>query len=191
MANREELLDVELFDRIDHPRGISRLPPATPAFCNQSSGFFLTAGSVRSNTRRSDHIQHAGGEAEQQEHDESERRRRQQTVEPPANQRSDNNARDQLRRKLETARHRRASGSAVFASGSGLVSPDFSAVPNFGQPVIQTSEPCGKSSLVGGRLIAASISAFLRAFSHAVETRNDAAVVEITPRHPQKPRGPY
>jgi hypothetical protein len=35
MANREELLDVELFDRIDHPRGISRLPPATPAFCNQ------------------------------------------------------------------------------------------------------------------------------------------------------------
>jgi hypothetical protein len=32
MANREDLLDIELFDRIDHPRGIFRLAPATPAF---------------------------------------------------------------------------------------------------------------------------------------------------------------
>jgi hypothetical protein len=57
-----------------------------------------------------------------------------------------------------------------------LVSPDFSAAPHFGQPMIQTSEPCGKRSLVGGRLIATSISAVIRAFSHAAETRNDAAV---------------
>jgi hypothetical protein len=72
-----------------------------------------------------------------------------------------------------------------------LVSPDFAAVPNFGQPVIQTSEPCGKRSLIGERFIAISISAIIRAFSHAVETRNDAALMEMTPRHPQKPRGPY
>jgi hypothetical protein len=39
VANREEPVDVELVDRIDHPRGISKVPPATPAFCNQSSGF--------------------------------------------------------------------------------------------------------------------------------------------------------
>jgi hypothetical protein len=57
-----------------------------------------------------------------------------------------------------------------------LVSPDFAAVPNFGQPVIQTSEPCGKRSFVGGRFVVASISAVIRAFSHAVETRNDVAV---------------
>jgi hypothetical protein len=57
-------------DRIDHPRGISKVPPATPAFCNQSSGFSLTAAFVRSNTRRSDHVQHAGREAEQEEQDE-------------------------------------------------------------------------------------------------------------------------
>jgi hypothetical protein len=35
MADREELFDIELFDRIDHPRGISKVPPATPALCNQ------------------------------------------------------------------------------------------------------------------------------------------------------------
>ena len=73
MANREELLDVELFDRIDHPHGISRLPPATPAFYNQIVRLSLAAGSVRSNTRRSDQVQHAGREADQQEHDEPKR----------------------------------------------------------------------------------------------------------------------
>ena len=105
--------------------------------------------------------------------------------------RADDNAGDQLRRKPEPERHRRGSGSSVSAFSSGLVSPDFAAVPNFGQPVIQTSEPCGKRSFVRGRLIATSISAVVRAFSHAVETRNDAAWMEMTPRHPQKPRGPY
>jgi hypothetical protein len=59
----------------------------------------------------------------------------------------------------------------VSASSSGLVSPDFAAVPNFGQPVIQTSEPCGKRSFVGGRLIAISISAVVRAFRHAKDPK--------------------
>jgi hypothetical protein len=49
-----------------------------------------------------------------------------------------------------------------------LVSPDFPVAAKFGQPLIQTSEPCGKRSLIGG-LIAISISAVIRAFSHAVE----------------------
>jgi hypothetical protein len=57
--------------------------------------------------------------------------------------------------------------------------------------VIQTSEPCGKRGFIGGRFIATSIFAVIRAFSHAAETRNDAALMEMTPRHPQKPRGPY
>jgi hypothetical protein len=72
-----------------------------------------------------------------------------------------------------------------------LVSLDFAAAPNFGQPVIQTSEPCGKRSFVGRRFIVISVFAAARAFSHAVETRNDVALMEMTPRHPQKPRGPY
>jgi len=67
-----------------------------------------------------------------------------------------------------------------------LVSPDFAAVPNFGQPLIQTSEPCGKRSLIGGRFIATFISAVLRAFSHAVETRNNAAVDENDAPSPSK-----
>jgi hypothetical protein len=65
-----------------------------------------------------------------------------------------------------------------------LVSPDLSAVPNGGQPVIQTSEPCGKRSFFGRRFIAPSIFAVIRAFSHAVETRNEAALMELMPRHP-------
>jgi hypothetical protein len=72
-----------------------------------------------------------------------------------------------------------------------LVSPDFAAAPNFGQPLIQTSEPCGKRSFVRGRFVVISASAAVRAFSHAVETRNEAAWMEMTPRHPLKPRGPY
>jgi hypothetical protein len=40
-------------------------------------------------------------------------------------------------------------------------------------------------------LIATAISAVIRAFSHAVETRTNAAVDGNCARHPQKPRGPY
>jgi hypothetical protein len=57
-----------------------------------------------------------------------------------------------------------------------LVSPGFAAALNFGQPLIETSEPCGKRSFVGRRLIATSISVVVRAFSHAAETRNNVAV---------------
>src|SRR5579863_3103491 len=166
--------------------------PAAPALCNQSVRRSVsTAGAVRSRACRSHHIDHAGGKAEQNKHDEPPRRGRQQVVDPPADRRADDNAGDQLRREPEPARHRRGPGSSVSAFSSGLVSPDFAAVPNFGQPVIQISEPCGKRSFVRGRLIVISVSAAVRAFSHAVETRNAAAWMEMTPRHPQKPRGPY
>jgi hypothetical protein len=57
-----------------------------------------------------------------------------------------------------------------------LVSPGFAVVPNFGQTVIQTSEPCGKRSFIGRRFIATSISVVVRAARHVVETRNNAAV---------------
>jgi hypothetical protein len=130
---------------------------------------------ARGHACRPDHIDYAGYKAEQKEHDQSEGRCRQQTVETPANHRSDDNARDQLRGKLETARHCRSSRRAVTASCAGLVSPDFSAVPDFGQPVFETSEPCGKRSFIGGRLIAISGSAAVGVFSHA-ETLNDAAI---------------
>src|SRR4051794_16627837 len=96
----------------------------------------------------------------------------------PANHRSDDNAGDQLRRKPETACHRRGSGSSVSAFSSGLVSPDVSAVPNFGQPVIQTSEPCGKRGFIGGRCAAISIFAVIRVVSHALQTRNEACANE-------------
>jgi|HubBroStandDraft_6_1064221.scaffolds.fasta_scaffold519294_1 hypothetical protein len=142
----------------------------------KSQARFLAVASVRSNACRPYHVDHAGYEADENEHDKSEGRCRQQPVETPANQRSDGNARDQLGRKPETERHRRSTGSTVSASSSGLVSLDFSAAPNIGQPAIQTSEPCGKRGFVRGRPIATSISVFVRAFSHAVGTRNDAAV---------------
>src|ERR1700732_4755930 len=104
-----------------------KVPPATPALCNQIGPAFRlsTAGSVRSHARGSHHVDHASHEAEQEEHNESPGRCRQQTVETPANHRSDDNAGDQLRRKSETARHRRGPGASVSASSSGLVSLDF------------------------------------------------------------------
>src|SRR4051812_662604 len=158
-------------------RAASLGPPATPALCIQSFRLpLLTEGPVRSDAGGSHHVDHTGGEAEQKKHDEPPRRCRQQAVETPANHRSDDNAGDQLRRKPETARHRRCSGSAVSASSSGLVSPDLSAAPNFGQPVIQTSEPCGKRGFIGRRIVAISIFAVIRALSHAVQTRNEACV---------------
>jgi hypothetical protein len=192
MADREEVLDTKLFDRIGHPWRISR--PTGHAGVLQSTRTacaFLPAGPVRRNSGRSDHVDHAGGKAKQQENDHPERRCRQQPVEAPANQRPDDNAGDQFGGKLETASHRRCAGSAVSASRSGLVSPDVAAVPNFGQPLIQTSEPCGKRSLVGRHIVISASTVVVRAFSHAVWTRNDAVLLEMTPRHPLKPRGPY
>src|SRR3979411_2169722 len=94
------------------------------------------SASARGYAGRSHHVDHAGDKAEQQKHDETERRCRQQTVETPANHSPDDNARDQLRGKAETKRHGRGPGSPVAAFSSGLVSPDFAAVTNFGQPVI-------------------------------------------------------
>lgn len=157
---------------------VVRLPPAS------------TAASVRRVTRRSHHVDHAGREAEQKEHDETERGRRQQTVETPADRRADKNTGDQLRRKPKTARHGRSRGYLVFARPFGLVSPGFSAATKFGQPLIETSEPCGKRSIVR-RFIATSLPILVRAFRHVVETRYDRLETEITPHRPQKPRGPY
>jgi hypothetical protein len=121
--------------------------------------------------RRPHHVDYAGDEAEQKKHDETERRCRQQTVETPANHRPDDNARDQLRGEAETARHGRSSGSTVSAFGAGLISPDLAVVANFGQPMIQTSEPCGKRSFVGGRLIAMSICIVVGVFGHAQDIK--------------------
>ena len=176
VANREELVDIELFDRIDHPRGISCSAGHADALQQFFRLRFLAAGPASSNARRPDYVDHTGDEAEQHERDQSEGRCRQQPVETPADQRSHHNARDQLRRKPETERHRRGLGRTISASISGFVSPDLAAAPNFGQPLIQTSEPCGKRSFVGGRFLATAISAVIRAVRHGVETRNDAAV---------------
>src|SRR6202012_5273151 len=186
MANREDLVDLELLDRIDHPRRISRcsghagaLQSLRPAFRPSTVGF----------VGRSDHVDDPGDETERDHYDEAPGRDRRDVVDAPTDQRADDNAGDQLRRKPETERHRRCSGCA--ASSSELVSPDVAAAPNFGQPLIQTSEPCGKRGFVGRRFVVIPLFAAVRAFSHAVETRNEAAWMEKTPRHPQKPRGPY
>src|SRR6476646_10083594 len=99
-------------------------------------------------------------------------------IDAPANRRPDDNARDQFRGKAETARHGGRPGCTIFASTSGLVSPDLPVVAYFGQPPIQTSEPCGKRSFVR-RFIAISYSAAVRAIRHVVirhvvETRSGA-----------------
>src|SRR4029079_5295206 len=96
---------------------------------------------ARSHPCRSHHVDHAGDEAEQKENDETERRRRQQSVKTPATRRPDDNARDQFRGKLKTARHCRCSGGAVFAFNSRLISLGFAVVTKFGQALIETSEP--------------------------------------------------
>jgi hypothetical protein len=120
---------------------------------------------------RPHYVDHAGGEAEQQKHHETERRCRQPTVDPPANRRSDDNARDQLRGEAETQRHCRCSGSRVAAFSSGLISPEFPVVANFGQSVVETSEPCGKRSFVRRRLIAISICGVVLVFGHGQDTK--------------------
>jgi hypothetical protein len=45
-----------------------------------------------------------------------------------------------------------------------------------GQPPIEISEPCGKRSFVGSRMLAISVLAavFVRAVSHALDTRRHA-----------------
>ena len=176
MADREDLVDIKLFDRIDHPRSISCSAGHADALQQWFRLRFLAAGPVRSNACRPYHVDHAGDKTEQNEHDQSEGRCRQQPVETPANQRPDDNTRDQLGRKPETDRHRRGPGRTVPTSVSVLVSAGFADAPNFGQPVIQTSEPCGKRSLVG-RFLAIASSAIIRAVRHGMwRPENDAAV---------------
>ena len=94
-------------------------------------------------------------------------------IDAPANRSSSDNARDQLRGKPKTTRHGRCPGSTVVALASLLVSPDLPAATNFGQPLIQTSEPCGKRSFVR-RFIAMILVLAVRAIRHVVETRYDA-----------------
>jgi hypothetical protein len=68
-----------------------------------------------------------------------------------------------------------------------LVRLGFAVVPNFGQPVIQTSEPCGKRSFVR-RFVATSVPAIAipRAVGHAVDTWNFAALAGINAPPPLK-----
>src|SRR3981189_3867777 len=125
---------------------------------------------LRHHARRPNHIDPAGNEAKQQEYDEAPGRSRQQAIETPAETRSEKNTRNQFGGEAKPDSHGGCLGLSRVLLVSGLVSADFAAAPNFGQPLIQTSEPCGKRGFVG-RLIATSISVVIRAFSHAVETR--------------------
>jgi hypothetical protein len=55
-----------------------------------------------------------------------------------------------------------------------LISLDFAIVTNFGQSVVQTSEPCGKRGFVGRRFV--STRSAVGVFGHVGLTLNDAAV---------------
>src|SRR3954471_538092 len=122
-----------------------KAPPGLPACGNDARS--STCAFVRDDARRPHHVDDPGREAEQEEHDETPGRRRQQTVDSPADPGADNNTRDQFRRKAETARESRGSGCSVSTTFAGFASPDAAAVANFRQPLVQTSEPCGKRSL--------------------------------------------
>ena len=124
------------------------------------------------------HIDYAGGKAEQQEYDEAPWRSRQQAIETPAETRSDKNTGNQFGG--EAKPHGQGGCPGLSLLTSGRVSPDFSAVPDFGQPLIQTSEPCGKRGFVG-RFIATSISLAVRAFSHAVEPKRTCGGWKLRP----------
>src|SRR5260221_6020606 len=115
-------------------------------------------GLLRHHARRPHHIDHAGGKAEQQEYDEAPGRSRQQAIESPAESRPDKNTRNQFGGEAKPDGHGGCLGLSRVLLVPGLVSPDFAAALEFGQPVIQTSEPCGKRSFVAG-LISPSIFA--------------------------------
>jgi len=180
---------VELFDRIDHPR-ISWSASHAGALQSIGPAFRPSGRCGPDRACRSHHVDHAGGEAE-----------RTNTMSPKARSTSNGRKpsqatpRQQRRRSTPKKAGNRAPSPRLWPLRLRLqirlVSPDFAAVPNFGQPVIQTSEPCGKRSFVGRRLIATSISVIVRVARHVVDTRNDAAVDGNDAPSPLKPRGPY
>src|SRR3978361_1225035 len=116
-------------------------------------------GLLRHHACRPHHIDYAGGQAKQQEYEEAPGRSRQQAIEPPAESRSSKNTCNQFGGEAKPDGHGGCLGLSRVLLASRLASPAFSAAPNFGQPLIQTSEPCGKRSFVGGRLFATAISA--------------------------------
>src|ERR1700693_4456124 len=128
-------------------------------------------GLLRHHARRPHYIDHPGDKAKQQEYDEAQGRSRQQAIETPAESRSDKNTGNQFGGEAKPDSPGGCLGLSRVLLVPGDVSSDLSVVPNFGQPAIQTSEPCGKRSFVR-RFLATSISAVVCAFRHAVETRD-------------------
>src|SRR4030081_2870176 len=116
---------------------------------------------LRHHACRPHHIDHAGDKAKQQEYDEAPGRSRQQAIETPAESRSDKNTRNQFGGEAKPDGHGGCPGLSRVLLVSGLVSPDLAAAPNFGQPLIQTSEPCGKRGFGGRRMVATSVSAMV------------------------------
>ena len=119
--------------------------------------------SLADDSGRAHHVKDPGGEAEQQKHDEPPRRNSQPAVEQPADQRADDDTRDQLGRKPETARHRRSIG---VLTRTAVV---FGWSVRSCEPVAETLEPRGESSLVVRRFFTIAFAA--RAVSHAFDSR--------------------
>src|SRR4051812_23471552 len=131
-------------------------------------------GLLRHHTGRPHHVHYAGDKTEQQEDDETPGRSRQQAIETPSESRSSKDTSDQFGREAKPDGHGGCLGLGRVLLIPRLVSLEFAAATDTGQALIEISKPCGKRGFVR-RLIATSVSAFARAFSHAAETRYDTS----------------
>ena len=152
VAERRELLDFELMNRIGH----RRICPVVPKLPRLSRPLARPAG----NTGGAHHVEDAGGEAEQEKHDHPPRRNAEPAIERPADERADQRRRRPVRWKagsrgrLPTDR----SSNRIRASTCRLV-PGLLV-----EPFAETLEPRGESSLFGGpATVSASVAC---AFGH-------------------------
>src|SRR5260221_4003207 len=136
MTDGEELGDLELMNWVGGHSSLG-LSVYQTQLSNVQLRFAMHASEpfrlLRHHARRPHHIDHAGDKAKQQEYDEAPRRSRQQAIETPAESRPDKNTRDQFGGEAKPHGHGGCLGLSRVLLVSGLVSPDFAAVPNFGQ----------------------------------------------------------
>jgi hypothetical protein len=121
---------------------------------------------IRRNSGCSHQIEDARNEAEQHEHDEPPRRESKPPIEHIADHGSYQHARHQLGGEPQAACHRRTVGGRPGVGGKfGTLTR-----PILGEPVTETPEPRGESSLIGK--LAVRISFFAWVVAHHADTRS-------------------
>jgi hypothetical protein len=169
--DRQEILNLELFDRIDLHRLDLRTSYGLSAVSIPCRAVIESV--VRYDSRRTHHVEDAGSKAEQKKYYQPPRRNPEQPVDQPAETGADQHACNKFTREPEASRVAGCSRRPIFTRAIGRPARLIARKP-FAEPL----EPRGESGLIGVRLAVVAILA--RAVTHP-DTRGFAAITARPP----------